>query len=203
VRARGWIKRVGGIASLAAALWLCGGCEPYGVEAPAGADTVAVTLLRPDAPRDVAAKLYLYRTTARQTGERIGIGRRFAIGSNRQVRAVLQMEGLTAGEPLLLHIVWINPDGKKAFAKEVRVRPEDWTRRVAVEEQAGQPRLTLDPQGGRLELESRYGIDPIRLEEEMHKPEESRTFRTGHWGVKVYLYRKLILGTDFELVTEE
>ncbi len=191
------------IAPVVAGLWLWSGCEPYGVEAPAGADTVAVTLPRADAPRDVTARLFLYRTTARQTGERIGIGRRFAIGANRQVRAVLQMEGLAAGEPLLLHIVWINPDGKKAFAKEVRVEPEDWTRPPSVEEQAGQPRLTLDPQGGRLELESRYGIDPIRLEEEMHKPEDERTFRPGHWGVKVYLYRKLILGTDFELVTEE
>lgn len=178
------------------------GCEPYGALAPAGADTVSVTLPRPTAPKDVTARLYLYRSTARRSGERLGVGRTFEIGSGRQVRAVLEMEGLEPEEELQLHILWANPDRKKAFVKEVWVRPEDW-RRQSIGDEASSQRLSLDAQHGRLELESRYGIDPVRLEEEMHKPEESRTFRPGTWEVSVYLFRKRILETTFELVTAE
>jgi hypothetical protein len=160
-----------------------------------------VTIPRPSAPRDVTARFFLYRTTSRQTGERLGIGRSFTIESNRQVRALLQMEGLAAGEEVLLHILWINPDGKKAFVKQVQVRSEDWARRPDVDD-ASQQRLLLDPRDGRLELESRYGIDPVRLEEEMHKPEESRLFKPGRWTIQVYLFRKRILEMSFDLLAQ-
>ena len=189
------------LALAGAAVLACAGCHTYGVSAPAGADTVMVTLPRPAEPRDVAARLFLYRTTSRQTGERLGVGRTFEIGSGRQVRAVLQMEGLAPEDPLQIHLLWVNPDGKKAFVKEVWVRPDDWARREAGEE-AGQL-LLLDRQDGRLELESRYGIDPVRLEEEMHKPEASRLFRPGRWELRVYLFRQRILETAFDLVMTE
>jgi hypothetical protein len=198
-RLRGWTAPAA-VALVLCVLGFAGGCETYGVAAPGGADTVTVTLPRPAAPKDVTARLFLYRSTARRTGERIGVGRSFEIGSGRQVRAVLEMEGLQPEEELQLHVLWVNPDGKKAFVKEVWVRPEDWSRAPTDSVVAAQ-RLQLDRQRGGLELESRYGIDPVRLEEEMHKPEEARLFRPGRWTVRIYLFRVRILETSFDIVT--
>jgi len=184
-------------------LWIAafavGGCSEYGARAAAGADTVAVTL--PTNPGGTA-RLFLYRVTASKTGERLGVGRSFRVGEGRQVRAVLQVEGLKPASPLHLHLMWINPDGKKAYTKEVQLRPEDWTRDDRRRALASEM-VALDPQRGSVELESRYGISPARIEEELHKPEDSRTFKTGTWIVRAYLFRELLLETSFELLPEE
>lgn len=187
-----WMATLATLATLAAAG--CGG--NYGAPVPAGADTVSVAL-----PRDVgrAARLYLYRITSGKTGERLGVGRSFRVEEGRQVRAVLQLEDLVPECPLHIHLMWINPEGKAAYTKEIEIRPEDWRhddRRRALADGM----ITLDAQRNAFELESRYGVSPERFEEEMIKPEDRRTFKTGTWLVRAYLFRKLLLETSFELL---
>jgi hypothetical protein len=177
-----------------------GGCgEYYGATAPAGADTVSVAL-----PGNIggSARLYLYRITSGKTGERLGVGRSFRVEEGRQVRAVLQLEDLAPARDLHIHLMWINPEGKAAYTKEIHIRPDDWRhddRRRALADEM----ITLDPQRNALELESRYGVSPERFEEELIKPEDRRTFKTGKWRVRAYLFRKLMLETSFDLLPME
>jgi hypothetical protein len=186
-------------ALLAIAAFAAGGCGEYGAIAPPGADTVSVAL-----PGEIgrSARLYLYRITSAKTGERIGVGRTFRIDEGRQVRAILQLEGLAPARRLHIHLMWINPEGKAAYTKEIQIRPEDWRNDARRRELAGDM-ITLDPQRGSLELESRYGVSPERFEEELTKPEERRTFKTGKWLVRAYLFRKLLLETSFDLLPME
>jgi hypothetical protein len=183
-------------------LWtsLVTGCENYGVKATAGADTVSIAL--PSQIGQGTAHLFLYRIKSRRTNQRLGVGRTFRIEEERQVRAVLQMEGVQTGSPLLLHSMWINPDGNEVYTKEVQVRRDDWLNE-ARRDTLAKGRLLLEPEADFVELESRYGVDPARLEEELHKPVERRKFKTGTWMVRVYLFRKLLLETSFELLDEE
>jgi hypothetical protein len=176
-----------------------GGCGDYGATAPVGADTVSVAL-----PGEIGrtGRLYLYRITSARTGERLGVGRSFRVEEGRQVRAVLQLENLAPAHRLHLHLMWINPDGKAAYTKEIQIRPEDWRhddRRRALADEM----ITLDPQRNALEFESRYGVSPERFEEELTKPEDRRTFKTGRWLVRAYLFRTLLLETSFELLPME
>lgn len=173
------------------------GCEPYGTVATADADVVSASL--PTGYGDGSASLFLYRVKSRKTGERLGLGRSFRIEEERQVRAVLEMEGLTQGRALLLHLMWINPDGKKVFTKEIHVLSGDWTNE-ARQDSLKKQRVKLDAKRGSLELESRYRIGPSRFDEEFHKPEDKRTFKTGTWTVRAYLFRKLLLENSFELL---
>ncbi len=187
-------------AVLLALAGLAGGCGgDYGVSASPGADTVSVAL-----PSDIGgtARLYLYRITSAKTGERLGVGRSFRVEEGRQVRAVFQLDGVRTDRLLHIHLMWINPDQKAAYTKEIRIRPEDWQhddRRRALAAEY----ITLDPQRRFLELESRYGVSPERFEEEMLKPEERRTFKTGTWLVRAYLFRRLVLETSFDLLPME
>ena len=190
-----WIAALTALAALTAAG--CGG--NYGAPDPAGADTVSVAL-----PSDIggSARLYLYRITSGKTGERVGVGRTFRVEEGRQVRAVLQLEDLVPARALHIHLMWINPEGKAAYTKEVQIRPEDWRhddRRRALADGM----ITLDPQRNAFELESRYGVSPERFEEELIKPEDRRTFKTGRWLVRAYLFRKLLLETSFDLLPME
>jgi hypothetical protein len=183
-------------AALLALAVIAGGCGEYGVAAAPGADSVSVAL-----PADIggAARLYLYRITSSKTGERLGVGRSFRVEEGRSVRAVLQLDGVRSDRQLHIHLMWINPEGKAAYTKEIRIRPEDWQhddRRRAL----AADMVTLDPQRRFLELESRYGVSPERFEEEMLKPEDRRTFKTGTWLVRAYLFRRLVLQTSFELL---
>jgi hypothetical protein len=190
-----WIAALTALAALTAA-----GCgENYGATAPVGADTTSVAL-----PGDVggSARLYLYRITSGKTGERLGVGRSFRVEEGRQVRAVLQLEDLVPARDLHIHLMWINPEGKAAYTKEIRIRPEEWRhddRRRALADGM----ITLDPQRNAFELESRYGVSPERFEEELTKPEDRRTFKTGKWLVRAYLFRKLMLETSFDLLPME
>ncbi len=190
---------LGGMAiALAATLGLAG-CGSYGVEAPAAADTVSVAL--PAHGSDGLARLFLYRITAAKSGEKVGIGREFRIEEGRQVRAVLQLEGLDPASGIQLHVMWLNPDGKRAFVKEIYVQPTDWgsaERRQALAKEW----VLLDPRRGQLEMESRYGVDPGRFEEELHKTDDKRTFKPGRWTVRVYWFRTRLLETSFELLPE-
>jgi hypothetical protein len=184
-------------AALLALATLAGGCGgEYGAIAPPGADSVSVAL-----PSYIGgtARLYLYRITSAKTGERMGVGRTFRVEEGRQVRAVFQLDGVQADRPLHIHLMWINPEGKAAYTKEIRIRAEDWQhddRRRALAAEM----ITLDPQRRFLELESRYGVSPERFEEEMLKPEDRRTFKTGKWLVRAYLFRKKVLETSFDLL---
>jgi hypothetical protein len=186
-------------AVLLAAVLASTGCEPYGVGAPAGADTVSAAL--GSGPLGGTAHLFLYRISSRETGERLGVGRSFRVEPDRQVRAVLQLEGWDPRRDALVHIMWINPDGKEVYTKETTVLAGDWAdeeRRAALAKR----RIHLEPETGRLEIESRYGVDPIRLEEELHRDPEKRRFKLGTWEVRAFLYRKRLLTTSFELTPE-
>ncbi|MCK4414153.1 MAG: hypothetical protein KAY32_11460 [Candidatus Eisenbacteria sp.] len=191
----------GGLAGVfLAALLSLAGCEPYGAPAAPGADTASVSLGA--GMTQAQAHLFLYRITSRETGGRLGVGRAFRVEPNRQVRAVLQFTDWDPRRDALIHIMWINPDGKEIYTKEIHVIGEDWAsteRREAL----GRKRIRLEPERGLLEIESRFGIDPIRLEEELHRDPEDRYFKLGTWQVRAYLYRKLLLQTSFELLPEE
>lgn len=176
------------------------GCESYGVSAAAGADTVSVAL--PAHYGAARADLFLYRITSRKTGERLGVARSFRVEQDRQVRSVLRLQDLQPGTELLVHVLWLNPDGKEVYTKEVRVRERDWTDE-ALRAELESNHIVLDPSGGRFELESRYGVGPDRIDEELHKEESKREFKLGTWTVRAYLYRKLILETTFELLPME
>ena len=202
------MKRATGLARVwfwAAPLCLAGplaltACTQSGVSAPAAADTVAVAL-----PAHLGygeARLLLYRITSARSGERLGVGRRFHLEPDRQVRAVLQLDGLYPDQQLLLHLMWINPDGKEVYTKEVRIESEEWRDAEARAARAA-ALVTLAPERSMLEIESRYGVDPIRLEEELHRAEEQRAFKLGTWRVRAYLFRQLILEMPFELLPEE
>lgn len=180
---------------------LCaGGCEPYGVVAGEGVDTVSVALAQQFGGGH--ADLFLYRITSRKTGAYLGIGRRFPMRERGQVRAVLSMDQVPAGTPLLIHYMWINPDGKEVYTKEIYIRAEDWTDPETVGA-LKEARVSLDPVQGTVQMESRYGISPDRLDEQLHKPEETWTFKTGTWTVRTYLFRKKLLETTFELLPPE
>ncbi|MCW3131114.1 MAG: hypothetical protein N2V73_00075 [Candidatus Methanospirare jalkutatii] len=182
---------------------LASGCGGYGAVAPEGADTVSVALTGTVPGADsILARLYLYRIKSRKTHKRLGIGRSFTIREGRQVRAVLEMEGLDGDEHLLIHIMWINPDGRRAYTKEVHILPGDWDSEEKVQ-QLRKMRVRLDRARHLLEVESRYGVDPVKFEEEMDKPPEKRTFKPGRWEVRVYLFRKLLLATSFDLAEED
>ncbi len=180
---------------------LLGGCEPYGTYAAVDADAVSVAL-SPTFGEDASASFFFYRIKSRKTGERRGIGRAFRIEERRQVRAVLQLAEIDAGTPLLVHVMWLNPDGKKVYTKEVFIGTADWASQAGQDSLANQ-RVTLDPDTGFVEIESRYSVGPDRFDEELHKPEDRRTFKTGTWSVRVYLYRKRILESSFELLPPE
>ncbi len=172
------------------------GCEPYGAVAAAGADTVSVAL--PSHYGGATADLFLYRITSRKTGERLGVARTFRVEQDRQVRSVVRLRNLRPGAELLVHVLWLNPDGKEVYTKEVHVRPHDW-QDEALRAELARSFITLDPEQGLFELESRYGVGPDRIDEELHKAEEKREFKLGRWAVRAYLFRKLILETSFEL----
>lgn len=172
------------------------GCEPYGAVAAAGADTVSVAL--PSHYGGGTADLFLYRITSRRTGERLGVARAFRVEQDRQVRSVLQFRDLQPGTELLVHVLWLNPDGKEVYTKEVHVKPRDW-QDEALRAELARSFITLDPDHGVFELESRYGVGPDRIDEELHKPEHRREFKLGRWSVRAYLFRKLILESSFEL----
>ncbi|MCK4304228.1 MAG: hypothetical protein KAY24_08305 [Candidatus Eisenbacteria sp.] len=172
------------------------GCEPYGATAATDADTVSGALSAHFGEGD--ARMFLYRIKSRNTHERLGIGRSFVTEERRQVRAVLQMDGLNPGTALLLHLMWINPEGKEVFTKEVHILPGDWNSE-ARRDTLRKSRVMLDPDAGFFEMESRYGVSPSRIDEELHKPEDKRRFKPGTWTVRAYLFRKLLLETSFEL----
>ncbi|MBD3236925.1 MAG: hypothetical protein GF330_09495 [Candidatus Eisenbacteria bacterium] len=182
------------------ALAVLGGCSDYGAWAPEGADTVAVAL--PASLGGGEAKLFLYRITSLETGERLGVGRTFAMEERRQVRAVLQFEQIDPGTPLLVHFLWINPDGKELFTKDIAIAEADW-HSAARRDTLARSLVDLYPEERRLEIESRYGVSPARLEEQFHKVEERRTFKEGIWEVRTYLFRKRLLSTTFELTRPE
>jgi hypothetical protein len=48
-------------------------------------------------------------------------------------------------------------------------------------------------------VESRYGVGLSRIDEELHRAEEDRRFKPGTWSVRVYLFRKRLLESSFEL----
>ena len=199
------IGRCGLLSALAAAALLTGifcqsGCEPYGVSAAAGADTVAVAL--PAHFGGGQADLFLYRITSRKTGERLGVARSFRVEQDRQVRSVLQLHGLKPGTELLVHVLWLNPDGKEVYTKEVHIREQDWSNE-ALRAEFENNHVLLDAAQGLFELESRYGVGPDRIDEELHKAEDKREFKLGTWTVRAYLFRKLILETSFELLPME
>jgi len=172
------------------------GCAHDGALAVAGVDTLSTPL--PASLGHGEARLFFYRITSAKTGERLGISRTFAIEPERQVRSVVQLEGLDPGREILLHVMWVNPDGLEVFTKEAHITREDWFE-PARRDTLAKEHVQVDPIAGFLELESRYGVDPIRIEEEAHKDEESRRFKAGTWSVKVYLFRRLFLESSFEL----
>lgn len=175
------------------------GCAHYGAQAGAAQDTLQVPL--PETIGSGTARLFLYRITSSRTGERMGVGREFRVEPDRQVRAVLQLQGADPAREILLHVMWVNPDGQEVYTKETLITEQDW-RDPARREELGRAFVHLDPQTGLLEFESRYGVDPIRFEEEAHKAEEDRRFTLGTWLVRFYLFRKLYLETSFELLPQ-
>jgi hypothetical protein len=88
------------------------------------------------------------------------------------------------------------------YTKETLVRRTDWDD-PAQQDSLRRALVTLDPQAGFVEVESRYGVSPARFEEQLHKPEDRRTFEAGTWTVRAYLYRKLLLESSFELLPPE
>jgi hypothetical protein len=189
-----WIAPVLLIAAL-----LPSGCGRYGAQAGAAQDTLQVPL--PETIGSGTARLFLYRINSLRTGERVGVGREFRVEPDRQVRAVLQLQGVDPAREILLHVMWVNPDGQEVYTKETRITERDW-RDPARREELGRAFVHLDPQTNLLEFESRYGVDPIRFEEEAHKAEEDRSFTLGTWLVRFYLFRKLYLETSFELLPQ-
>ncbi len=176
------------------------GCERYGSTASAGENTLQVAL--PDGFGTGVARMYFYRVNARTTGERMGVGREFHVEPDRQVRAVLEMDGVDPESDLLLHVMWLNPKGQEVYTKEIRISENDWRDPVRREEMA-KGFVQLDPQARHLEVESRYGVDPIRFEEEAHKAAEDRKFLLGTWTVRFYLFRRLFVESTFELLPQE
>lgn len=192
----------GGLLTAAAffGIFLTAGCESYGAMAVAGADSVSVTL-EPQFGGG-RADLFLYRITSRKTGAYLGVGRSFPMRVRGQARAVLTLHDVPPGTPLLVHTMWINPDGKEVYTKENHIRREDWNDADLIAA-LNDDHITLDPQQRLVKFESRYGISPDRLDEQLHKPEEHWTFKTGTWTVRTYLFRKKLLETTFELLPPE
>ncbi len=197
----GWAARLGSAALLGLAVLLLAatGCDNFGQVADPGIDTLHVSL--PRGWGDAQAQLFLYRITSLASGDRLGVGREFMIEDRRQVRAVVIMDGLHGNEPILLHVMFISPTGKKMYTKEVHVQAADWPS-AEKREALANDFTYLDPVQGRLEVEARYGVGPDKYDLEAHKPQAEKEFRAGTWQVRVYLFRKLLMQTDFELVFE-
>ncbi len=198
---RRWVTGLAGLLFLAAGAALGpSGCESYGVVAREGVDTVSVAV--PALGPDARADLFLYRITSLRTGRRLGVNREFHVEERRDVRAVLQVHGLEPGSELLVHLMYLNPKDKEMFTKPVHILPQDWQdpeRRAQLEDEF----IILDPERGFFEVESRYGVEPGRFDEEFHQPPEKRDFRLGTWKVRAYLFRKRTLETTFELLPLE
>jgi len=200
------IKRVPGLMllTLIATTGLLG-CGQYSSPvADESADLLTVPLPSVFAaePGEGNANLYFYRINSRKTGERLGLGHSFMVEEHRQVRAVFQLEGLKPAEPILLHFLWLNPNGKKARTQDIFISSEDWhADSLSAELQNARVKLDLDT--GTLEAESRYGVSPFKFEREADKAPKDRTFMTGTWSVRVYLYRKWLMTGRFELGFED
>lgn len=181
------------------------GCEQYGTATPERlGETLSVPL-----PGDYAAtagegsaNLFFYRITSSNTGERLGVGDKFLIEERRQVRAVVQLAGMRDNEPMLLHFLWLNPDGIEMYTKDIHIRPGDWTA-TELREELSAALVSLDRSRGFLEVESRYSVSPGKFDREVGKDEKDKKFKTGTWSVRVYLYRKHLMTGHFELDLEE
>jgi hypothetical protein len=208
-RTTGFGNRLGLVSGLCAllALAIClqTGCEQYGTPTPehiGDSLTVALPEIYAATAGEGSAKLFFYRITSGKTGKRLGVGDKFLIEERRQVRTVVQLEGLDENEPMLLHFLWLNPDGTKMFTKDIHVQPEDWTA-PELREALRLAHVTLDKTRGYLEAESRYSVSPGKFDREVGKEEKDKKFKTGEWSVRVYLYRKHLMTGHFQLDLEE
>ncbi len=177
------------------------GCGQYGSPvSDENADIMSVPL--PDIFSAEAgagqANLLFYRISSRKTGERLGVGHTFKVEEHRQVRTVVQLEGVKAEQPMLLHFLWLNPNGKKARTQDIYISADDWSADT-LRAELQNARVKLDSVNGTLEAESRDGVSPFKFEREVDKAESDRTFMTGTWSVRIYLYRKLLMTGTFEL----
>lgn len=80
---------------------------------------------------DVSATITLAdkAKVSKKTGKRLGVTRTFDIGTDEKVHAFVDLEnaGARGGRPLLLHMVWINPDRETIFQKRLEYAPGDTT----------------------------------------------------------------------------
>ena len=54
----------------------------------------------------------------------------FVQREEEKVRGVVDLENLRPGEALVVHVLWVKPDGKDAFSKRVELVPETSEARV-------------------------------------------------------------------------
>ncbi|MFH1679550.1 MAG: hypothetical protein ABIH26_02785 [Candidatus Eisenbacteria bacterium] len=110
-------RTIGILAGIAAALFLsCASRE----QAPAsGEDSTIVYPSRKSG--GVEARITLYEKESKKSGELLGAGRVFTTGENERVRARVEIEnGSVLGrDPLLFHLVWLDPEGKSIYTKQI------------------------------------------------------------------------------------
>jgi hypothetical protein len=82
-------------------------------------------------PNDVMASITLAdkAKVSKKTGKRLGVGRTFDIGADDKVYAFVDVQnaGARGGRPLLLHMVWINPEHETIFQKRLEWSSSDTT----------------------------------------------------------------------------
>jgi hypothetical protein len=74
----------------------------------------------------------------KSSGKLYGVAETFTLKNGKKVRGVIDLENVEPGRDLVVHVLWVKPNGKKAFKKRVELTPEESTARV-------QTSLSLSP----------------------------------------------------------
>lgn len=105
----------------------------------AAAVIVAVPVVPADAREGIAASITFCSKVGKSSGKLYGVADTFALKEGAKVWGVVDLDGFQPGEDLVLHLLWIKPNGKRAFAKRVVVAPDGPKARV-------QTALSLSPE---------------------------------------------------------
>ena len=73
---------------------------------------------------EIRAQITLCSRVSRRTGKRRGVGTEFVIRRGDRVHALVDLENVTPGRLLSVHLAWLRPDGDCFFKKRYDIVPD-------------------------------------------------------------------------------
>lgn len=76
---------------------------------------------------DISAKIIFCRDEDKKSGSRIGEGKVFTIQENKNVQAFVEFDhrSFYGNKEIMLHLDWIDPNGRSFYRKQVNLSPDD------------------------------------------------------------------------------